>query len=225
MSDTFFDQISVTRIGRETATGTYRIWGKRLVDVALVLLIVPMAVLIVALAWALTRLDGGRGLYRQARVGRAGRVFWCWKIRTMVPDADRVLAQMILADPKIAAEWRTTQKLLNDPRVTRLGNLLRKASIDELPQLWNVLRGDMSLIGPRPFTPAQRPLYDALPDGGAYYELRPGISGLWQVDCRNTGRFEDRVAYDETYNDQLALVSDLRIALRTVAVVLRGTGN
>ncbi|MFN6978425.1 MAG: sugar transferase, partial [Gemmobacter sp.] len=118
------------------------------------------------------------------------------------------------------AEWDRTQKLRHDPRITPLGHLLRRSSLDELPQLWNVLTGDMSLIGPRPMMVDQKPLYP----GRAYYALRPGISGPWQVSDRNATAFADRAGYDERYFRDLSLGTDLRLILATFGAVARGTG-
>ncbi len=204
--------------------GLYVTHGKRALDVALVLFMVPVVLPLLGLILALTALSGGRPLYAQPRVGRDGEVFRCWKVRTMIPDADAALAAMLDADPRLAEEWSRTQKLRRDPRVTRLGVLLRRTSLDELPQLWNVLAGSMSLVGPRPFTPEQRRIYH---DGRAdadYFRMRPGITGLWQVSRRNRGCFAERVAYDAAYFDRLSLWTDVTILMRTVAVMLRATG-
>lgn len=118
------------------------------------------------------------------------------------------------------AEWESTQKLKHDPRITRFGRFLRKSSLDELPQLWNVLKGDMSLVGPRPMLPEQRGLYPGL----AYYELRPGLTGTWQVSERNESTFSKRAEFDRGYFESLSFLGDLNVLARTVSVVLRGTG-
>jgi len=197
--------------------------GKRLLDLRLVLLAAPVAVPLVGLILFATWREGGRPLYMQHRIGRGGQLFRCWKVRTMVQDADVVLAQLIGGDPALADEWHLNQKLSRDPRITRLGRFLRRTSLDELPQLWNVLNGTMSLVGPRPFTPEQQGLY-AGGHAAAYYSLRPGLSGLWQVSCRNSGSFSERVAYDDEYSRQISLWGDAVILWRTVLVVLRATG-
>lgn len=205
--------------------GVYRVWGKRLMDVAVVLVLAPIVLPLLFVVALVTALDGGSAFYAQTRIGRDGRVFKCWKIRTMVPNAEAVLQRMIRNDGEIAREWEENQKLARDPRVTRWGRALRRTSLDELPQLWNVLKGDMSLIGPRPFTPEQKTLYDANGQSAAYYQLRPGITGLWQVDRRNEGAFGDRVDYDRRYNQDLSLFLDLTIAFRTVLVMAKATGK
>jgi lipopolysaccharide/colanic/teichoic acid biosynthesis glycosyltransferase len=138
----------------------------------------------------------------------------------MRPDADAVLAAVLTADPEAAAEWTRTQKLRNDPRITRLGRFLRKTSLDELPQIWNVFRGEMSFVGPRPMMVEQQHLYP----GEAYFRLRPGITGLWQVSERNLTSFAERAAFDTRYAEILSFRTDLGIFVRTVQVVLKGTG-
>ena len=143
----------------------------------------------------------------------------------MVPDADAALAQVLALDRGKAQEWARHQKLTDDPRVTRLGRFLRRTSLDEVPQLWNVMRGQMSLVGPRPFTPEQAGLYGSGLGGEAYYALRPGITGLWQVTRRNRGSFAERAEYDRRYAAGLSLGSDLSILSRTFGVVFRATGQ
>lgn len=164
--------------------------------------------------------DGHSPFYSQKRIGRNGRVFRMWKLRTMVIDADACLAKYLAENPAALREWSETQKLKNDPRVTRVGRILRKTSLDELPQLWNVLWGQMSLVGPRPMMVCQRPLYP----GSSYFRLRPGITGLWQISKRNESTFADRVVFDDTYEQSVSFVTDLQILVRTIGVVVRGTG-
>lgn len=202
----------------------YAVAGKRAFDLALLVLIAPVVVPVLLIVVAITALFGGQPFYSQERVGRGGATFRCWKIRTMVPDAEAALARILAEDPVLAAEWHRNQKLSRDPRVTRFGAFLRKTSLDELPQLWNVLNGTMSLVGPRPFTPEQRDLYPGGRGALEYYRMLPGITGLWQVSQRNRSSFADRAAYDSAYFHQIGLLMDLRILARTVGVVLRGTG-
>jgi exopolysaccharide production protein ExoY len=197
--------------------------GKRFLDLMLVVLAAPVTIPLVGLILLATWREGGRPLYVQHRIGRGGRLFRCWKVRTMVKDADGVLEKLIGSDPALATEWHLNQKLSCDPRITRLGRFLRRTSLDELPQLWNVLNGTMSLVGPRPFTPEQQELY-AGGRAAAYYSLRPGLSGLWQVSRRNSGSFSERVAYDDEYCRSVSLRTDAVILWRTVLVVLRATG-
>jgi exopolysaccharide production protein ExoY len=200
--------------------GLYRRVLKRWLDVALILLAAPFVLPAVLLLAFLVRRDGGPAFYVQDRVGRDGRVFRLWKLRTMVVDADRRLAEHLAASPALRAEWEERQKLRADPRITRIGRLLRKTSLDELPQLWNVLKGDMSLVGPRPMLPEQRALYP----GRAYYRLRPGLTGPWQVSDRNATSFAGRAEFDADYARRMSLPTDLSIMAMTVWVMLRGTG-
>lgn len=199
----------------------YDAFGKTWLDRMLVVIAAPVVLLVVVLLAGLVALDGGRPFFSQPRVGRGGRVFRLWKLRTMVPDAEVRLATLIRTDPSARAEWDSHQKLRDDPRITRLGRLLRRTSLDELPQLWNVLLGDMSLVGPRPMLPAQRALYP----GTDYYALRPGLTGPWQVSERNGCSFAERAAFDAEYRRRLSPGTDLGLIVATVRVVLRGTGQ
>ena len=200
--------------------GVYAMAAKRALDVMLIVLALPAALPLMVIMALLAALDGGSPFYRQQRLGRAGRVFSLLKIRTMVPDADALLAAHLESNPAARQEWQETQKLKADPRITRFGSFLRKTSLDELPQLWNVLMGDMSIVGPRPMMLDQQALYP----GQAYYRLRPGITGPWQVSDRNHGTFAGRAKFDAEYEADLSLATDLSILVRTVAVVVRGTG-
>lgn len=197
---------------------------KRTVDLsltlALVLLTAPVLIPILVISMLLVALDGHSPLYRQARIGRNGRIYQMLKIRTMVNNAEARLIDYLAANPEAKAEWDCHQKLRNDPRITPVGRFLRKTSLDELPQLWNVIRGDMSLIGPRPMMVDQAKLYP----GHAYYDLRPGITGPWQVSDRNHSSFADRARFDDSYRENLSFTSDIKLLARTAGVVLRGTG-
>ena len=201
--------------------GIYRRAFKRGFDVLAVLATSFITLPLVLLMAAGVARDGHSPFYAQKRVGRGGRVFTMWKLRSMVPGADAKLEAHLAADPAARAEWDHSQKLKKDPRITRIGRIMRKCSADELPQLWNVLKGDMSLVGPRPMLPEQAPLYP----GQAYYALRPGITGIWQVSARNESSFADRARFDATYDRKLSLATDLGLLLATVRVVLRGTGH
>lgn len=200
--------------------GSYRRVGKRALDIVLVLLAAPVVAPVIVLLALLVMCDGGAPFYSQDRIGRGGRRYRIWKLRSMVPDADARLAGYLAADPRAQAEWAHYQKLHADPRITQAGRFLRASSLDELPQLWNVLRGDMSLVGPRPMLPEQQRLYP----GQAYYTLRPGITGPWQVSDRNRTSFADRAAYDDLYSREVSLGTDLGLLLATVRIVLRRTG-
>lgn len=200
---------------------SYRVFGKRLFDLALVVLLAPFALLLIGLSSLLLLVEGGSPFYWQARLGKGGGTFSILKLRTMVKDADQMLECHLTADPALRAEWDRTQKLKSDPRVTRIGALLRKTSLDELPQLWNVLKGEMSLVGPRPMLPEQLPFYG---DAAHYFALRPGITGYWQVSKRNEGSFLSRVALDAEYNFNLSLLEDAKVLLRTFGAVVKRTG-
>lgn len=200
----------------------YRRHAKRALDLAIVLLAAPPALVIITVAALLLILrEGGSPFYRQERIGLEGRVFGMWKLRTMVPDAEAVLERYLAGNPEARAEWDRHQKLKNDPRITPLGRFLRRSSLDELPQLWNVVVGDMSIVGPRPMMCSQRGLYP----GTEYYVMRPGITGYWQTSARNDSSFHERAGFDQAYYRALSLRTDLRIIWRTFSVVLRGTGH
>lgn len=204
----------------EAPKGLYAQYIKRILDICFVLLTAPVTVPVVALFALLIRRDGGPAFYGQPRIGRDGRTFICWKLRSMVVDADEKLTAYLAQNPEANAEWLVSQKLRKDPRITRFGRFIRKSSIDELPQLWCVLKGDMSLVGPRPFLPEQKKLYK----GNAYYMLRPGLTGFWQVSDRNESSFSSRAVYDNRYAAELDMWTDLKILFRTVGVVMRATG-
>lgn len=193
---------------------------KRALDL-LVVAIVALPVLAALLPlMLLVALDGHSPFFGQARLGRDGRTFRMWKLRTMVPDAEAALAAALARDPALRREWDERQKLRHDPRVTPLGALLRRSSLDELPQLLNVLFGDMSLVGPRPMLPEQRAIYP----GEEYFALRPGLTGPWQVSARNEANFAERARFDRDYFHALSFATDLRLIRRTVGAVLNGTG-
>lgn len=204
----------------DSQRGLYTRFGKRALDISLVILAAPFVVPLIALLALLVALDGGRPFYSQLRLGRDGKTYRIWKLRSMVADADARLEEYLKRDSAARAEWDHTQKLKVDPRITRFGCMLRKSSADELPQLWNVLTGEMSLVGPRPMMPCQRSIYP----GDDYEKMRPGITGPWQVSKRNACSFADRAYFDSYYHDRVSLLTDLRLLMATIRVVLRGTG-
>ncbi len=210
----------VPEAGPSEPKSYYAKYLKRLVDLALVALVLPFATALILLTALIVKMDGGPAFYSQLRVGRDGKLFRCWKIRSMVVNADQRLAEYLAKNPEANAEWVVSQKLKNDPRITGFGSFIRKCSIDELPQIWNVLRGDMSLVGPRPFMPEQQKLYK----GNAYYALRPGLTGYWQVSERNASSFAERASFDNSYADELTFLTDIRVIAKTVSVVVRATG-
>lgn len=167
-------------------------------------------------------LDGGAPLFGHRRVGRNGREFLCLKFRSMAKDADARLSELLERDPAARAEWDATRKLRADPRVTRLGAFIRTTGLDEIPQLWNILRGDMSFVGPRPVTPEELPLYGE--DRHAYLDVRPGLTGLWQASGRNDVSYVRRVALDAWYVRNWSPWLDLVILCKTVPAVLARRG-
>ena len=220
LNDAILADVWEGRVETAHRPGFYRNAGKRGLEALLVLLSLPV-VLPLTLILALPMLFRGENpFYCQRRVGLGGRTFVMWKLRSMVADADEHLARYLRENPEAREEWARHQKLRNDPRITPYGRFLRKTSLDELPQLWNVLKGDMALIGPRPMMPHQRALYHGL----AYYAMRPGVSGYWQVSDRNDAEFVGRVYYDEKYDREMSFATDVSLILRTLRVMLRGTG-
>ncbi|MDN3568348.1 sugar transferase [Paeniroseomonas aquatica] len=196
---------------------------KRALDIAgagsLLLLSLPVF-LVLALC---VRADGGPVFYAHERVGLGGRRFGCLKFRSMVTDSAARLEALLTHDPVARAEWDATRKLRHDPRITWVGRFLRASSLDELPQLINVLRGDMSLVGPRPVIAAELAAhYGAATEH--YLSVRPGITGLWQVSGRSSTSYATRVALDVRYATNPSLLEDLRILLRTPAAVLLRRG-
>lgn len=198
----------------------YNLGFKRFFDVLAVLLSLPFVLPLIAISAIFVARDGGSPFYCQPRIGRNGRTYTIWKLRTMVFDAEAKLDAHLRNNPRAAREWEINQKLQNDPRITKMGELLRKSSMDELPQLWNVLIGDMSLVGPRPMMPDQQAMYP----GTAYFSQRPGITGSWQVSVRNGSTFAERARFDTDYVAKLSFVNDVKILFATIGVVARGTG-
>ena len=191
---------------------------KRLFDIAgSATLLVLLAPFFATIAWRIRR-DGGRAIYAHGRVGRHGKPFDCYKFRSMIANADAVLAEVLANDPAARAEWERDFKLKNDPRITPVGAFLRKTSLDELPQLWNVLKGEMSMVGPRPIVTEELARYNH--QVGYYLEARPGMTGLWQISGRNDVDYADRVNLDAWYVKNWSLWYDIVILLKTVKVVL-----
>lgn len=202
--------------------GVYRQFVKRVFDILLVVAVsLPVATTVALLALVQFLSDRCNPFYYQDRVGRNGKTFRMWKLRTMVCDADAMLESYLSENPQARSEWLCHQKLSNDPRITPLGRFLRSTSLDELPQFWNVLTGDMSIVGPRPMMTAQRVLYP----GTEYYAMRPGITGFWQVSERNDSSFHERADYDQRYFRAISFLTDMKVILRTVVVVLKATGR
>jgi Undecaprenyl-phosphate galactose phosphotransferase WbaP len=196
---------------------------KRAIDAAVILAAAPLVVPLVALAAALVKLgDGGSVFYGHTRIGRNGRPFRAWKFRTMRSDGDAILQDLLDRDLAAREQWERDRKLANDPRVTRFGRLLRITSLDELPQLWNVLTGDMSLVGPRPIVRDEVRRYgEVFP---LYATVKPGITGLWQVSGRNDVGYEERVRLDEFYVRHWSPWLDVYILAKTLVALVSRRG-
>lgn len=201
----------------------YARWGKTLFDIALGLMLLPVLLPVIAILCAVVALDGGLPIFGHKRIGKSGREFRCWKIRTMVVDAQERLQDHLADNPEAAAEWQLNFKLENDPRITRVGRFLRKSSLDELPQLFNVFCGQMSFVGPRPIVRDELRRY-GLPQH-LYMSMRPGVTGLWQVSGRNDVAYDQRVAMDVQYARNVSLTEDVRIVAKTATSVIGLTGK
>jgi lipopolysaccharide/colanic/teichoic acid biosynthesis glycosyltransferase len=193
--------------------------SKREIDImASLLLLILAAPVMLAIAVLVKLTSPGTVVFRQKRLGKGGRVFWCYKFRTMVADAEARLKR----NPELRAQFEVNFKLKQDPRVTRLGAFLRKTSLDELPQLFNVLIGDMSLIGPRPIVQHELTKYGR--DADKFLSVKPGLGGLWQVYGRSDTSYDSRVSMDLEYIDNRSTVLDLKLIVQTAAVVLSRRG-
>jgi exopolysaccharide production protein ExoY len=197
--------------------------AKRIFDIAVASLALIFVAPLLLLVGLMIRLqDGKKALYSQPRWGRNGETFQCFKLRSMVPDAAERLDAVLASDPEAKREWDLTQKLTNDPRITPLGKFIRASSIDELPQLLNILRGDMSFVGPRPIPLYERSKYG---EGFEYYcRVRPGLTGIWQISGRSNVSYAERVEMDTSYVKSHTFAGDIGIMLKTVPAVLLSVG-
>ncbi|WP_426955257.1 sugar transferase [Muricoccus radiodurans] len=204
--------------------GTVLIPVKRITDIVGASMLLVLLAPLMALVSAMLLATGGGVLYAHPRIGLGGRTFGCLKFRTMVRDGDAVLARHLRENPAATAEWAARRKLVKDPRVTRLGAFLRAYSVDELPQLVNVLVGDMSLVGPRPVVRAELDEHYGAAGRAAYMMTRPGMTGPWQIQGRSNTDYSQRVALDVNYVDQWSFRGDLVILTRTAPAVLSRRG-
>jgi Undecaprenyl-phosphate galactose phosphotransferase WbaP len=208
-------------LGFQVMNNLLNFWAqllKRMIDVVIAALGLFFLSPFFALTIILILIDtGGRVFYRQQRLGRNGRKFELIKFRTMYWGADKILADKLAGNPELKAEWDRYQKLRADPRITRVGRYLRKFSLDELPQLWNVLKGEMSLVGPRPMLVDQRELYGE--SFKEYIQVTPGITGLWQVSGRNDTSFARRAELDIEYIQRWSVFLDIYILIKTIKIV------
>lgn len=190
--------------------------------VALLLLII-LAPLLILIAFAILLIDGMPIIFAHRRVGKDGRSFACYKFRTMYADAEQRLERVLAENPALRREWNASFKLEQDPRVTWIGHLLRVTSLDELPQLFNVVAGDMSLVGPRPIIAAEMQRYGRYI--GHYLSVKPGLTGVWQISGRSHTSYRRRVAADVLYVRSRALTLNIRILIATIPAVLAGEGS
>lgn len=199
-------------------TGFYSARGKRIFDVAFLLCVLPVVLPLITVLALIVSLNGGAPFFKQSRIGKNGRLFSCYKLRSMVIAAETQLSDILVEDQMAAAEWSERQKLGKDPRVTAVGRFLRKTALDELPQFLNVLRGDMSLVGPRPVVPEELARYGVF--ASHYLSLRPGLTGRWQISDRFATPYDERVQMDVEYHKNVTFMGDLWIILRTPVSVL-----
>lgn len=221
MSHFFSHEVALLRMRNNLRRWPARLTKRVFDTVAAALLLVVLSPLLLVLA-ILIRRDGGPALFAHPRIGKQGRVFNCYKFRTMVVDAEQQLEQLLQRRPELRHQWQRERKLRQDPRVSPIGRLLRRTSLDELPQLINVVRGEMSLVGPRPVVRAELQRYGD--EVGYYLMVRPGMTGLWQVSGRNDVDYDTRVYLDTWYVKNWSLWHDLVILIKTVRVVLLRSG-
>lgn len=192
---------------------------KRVLDILVAITALVLASPVMFLVGIVLKLSGGPVFFVHDRIGFGSKTFGCVKFRTMVQNPEKALQDHLAANPDAMAEWQQTQKLRNDPRITLLGTMLRRSSIDELPQLFNIIRGDMSCVGPRPVTSTELERYG--PEAELYLQTRPGLTGLWQTSGRSRLSYADRVALDSSYVQNWSLALDIVILFRTIFAVIR----
>jgi exopolysaccharide production protein ExoY len=197
------------------------IW-KRTLDLVVAVTVLALFLPLLTLLILAICMDGGQPFFGHRRIGRFGREFRCWKLRTMATDAEQRIAELLSRDEAARQEWARDHKLRKDPRVTPLGRFLRASSLDELPQMVNVIRGEMSLVGPRPIVAAEIPRYGAR--FRHYTQVLPGVTGLWQISGRNNTTYRRRIAIDTFYSKRRTLSMDLWILAHTLPAVLKSKG-
>jgi lipopolysaccharide/colanic/teichoic acid biosynthesis glycosyltransferase len=195
---------------------------KRSLDILGALSIALVGLPVIVAVAIIIRFSGQPVVFSHQRVGKGRELFRCYKFRSMIPDAERVLQELLQSDPKVLREWSESHKIVNDPRVTKFGRFLRNSSLDELPQLWNVLRGDMSLVGPRPIIEDEIERYGG--NAKFYLSVKPGITGLWQVMGRSNVTYSRRVSMDVLYVRKQSFRLDAWVLIRTISVVLKRVG-
>ena len=197
---------------------------KRLFDIifSIIALIITLP-FVLAIAIVIKATTGGKVFYAHQRIGRGGRSFRCYKFRTMYPNADQLLQELIEHCPIHRIEWEERQKFKHDPRVTNIGAFLRKTSLDELPQFWNVLKGDLSVVGPRPVVESELTKHFGV-KAPKILSVRPGITGIWQVSGRNDTSYSERVRLDEKYVDKRSFFMDIKLIAKTIPVMINNKG-
>ena len=201
----------------------FTLFIKRTLDISFSIIILFVFLIPLILISIFIKFDGGPIIYKHLRVGRNKKTFYCLKFRSMTVDADKKLDDYLNQNPLIRIEFEKTYKLQKDPRITYIGNFLRKTSLDELPQLFNVIRGDMSLVGIRPVTIAEYEKYYG-DNANYYYTLRPGITGLWQISGRSNTTYRERIILDKLYFKNFSIMNDFKILFATIPVVIFGKG-
>lgn len=197
---------------------------KRLFDIVFSLAVLVLGYPIFILIGLVVRMSSkGHVIYGHERIGRGGKPFKCYKFRTMYPDADQRIKELMAAHPEIKAEWDATHKLKNDPRITPIGKFLRKTSLDELPQFWNVLKGDLSVVGPRPVVRAEMERFYHT-KASLILSVRPGLTGLWQVSGRSNTSYQERIRLDEEYIRNQSFLLDLFLIAKTIPSMLMRRG-
>lgn len=221
MSFLFSHEMILLRVNNNLAKRSSRILKRTMDVVGSISIMLVLSPLLLSLYFLIQK-DGGNAIYGHTRIGRNGKPFDCLKFRSMVVNSKEVLEKLLQNDPDARAEWEKDFKIKNDPRITKVGHFIRKTSLDELPQLWNVLKGEMSLVGPRPIVKEELERYEA--DVDYYLMAKPGMTGLWQVSGRNDVDYETRVYFDAWYVKNWSLWNDIAILFKTVSVVLKRDG-
>lgn len=221
MSFLFSYEVMLLRVNNNLAKRSSRIL-KRTMDIVGSILIITLLSPVLLALYFMVKKDGGNAVYSHPRIGRNGKTFKCLKFRSMVVNSKEVLEELLATDPDARAEWEKDFKLKNDPRITKIGAFIRKTSLDELPQLLNVLKGEMSLVGPRPIVKEELDRYNE--DVDYYLMAKPGMTGLWQVSGRNDVDYDTRVYFDSWYVKNWSLWNDIAILFKTVNVVLNRSG-
>lgn len=196
---------------------------KRLFDILIIILSAPLILAVFLCLYIVSKIHDpfSSVLYSQYRIGKNGLHYKIWKFRTMVPNSDTMKPEDFLKTEEEIIKWNKYQKIDKDPRITKIGRFLRKSSLDEIPQLWNVFIGDMSLVGPRPILPDQINSYK----GAHYFCMKPGLTGLWQISGRNDTSFSNRARYDDLYWKKSSIITDTFIIWKTFFVVFQMTGK